>query len=171
LVIEHAEKKADRYRTTRIDRGSPDEEALREEYRRRLAEMLKDPEFRKIEGFPIGDDEAILALSDPPYYTACPNPFLNEIVEKWRSERAALRDELGLPSDEPAGSKYIIRENMPTKNYHREPFAQMFPKARTTRSITRIHITPRSRIKPLCGISCITRTLAMWYWMASVAPA
>jgi len=102
---------------------SPDEEALREEYRRRLAEMLKDPEFRKIEGFPIGEDEAILALSDPPYYTACPNPFLNEIVEKWRSERAALRDELGLPNDEPAGSKYVVRENMPTKNYHREPFA------------------------------------------------
>lgn len=102
---------------------SPDEEALREEYRGRLAEMLKDPEFRKIEGFPIGEDEAILALSDPPYYTACPNPFLNEIVEKWRSERAALRDELGLPNDEPAGSKYIVRENMPTKNYHREPFA------------------------------------------------
>jgi len=102
---------------------SPDEEALREEYRRRLAEMLKDPEFRKIEGFPLGEDEAILALSDPPYYTACPNPFLNEIVEKWRSERAILRDELGLPNDEPAGSKYVIRENMPTKNYYREPFA------------------------------------------------
>lgn len=102
---------------------SPDEEAMRAEYRQRLAEALKDPEFRKIEGFPIGEDEAILALSDPPYYTACPNPFLNEIVEKWRQERAALRDELGLPNDEPAGSKYAIRENMPTKNYHREPFA------------------------------------------------
>ena len=104
-------------------RLSRDEEALREEYRRRLAEMLKDPEFRKIEGFPIGEDKAILELSDPPYYTACPNPFLNEIVEKWRSERAALREELGLPNDEPAGSKYALRENMPTKNYHREPFA------------------------------------------------
>lgn len=102
---------------------SPDEEALRAEYRQRLAEALKDPAFRQIEGFPIGEDEAILALSDPPYYTACPNPFLNEIVEKWRQERAALRDELGLPNDEPAGSKYAIRENMPTKNYHREPFA------------------------------------------------
>ena len=78
---------------------SPDEEAMRAEYRQRLAEALKDPEFRKIEGFPIGEDEAILALSDPPYYTACPNPFLNEIVEKWRQERAAVRDELGLPND------------------------------------------------------------------------
>ena len=102
---------------------SPDEEALREEYRRRLAEMLKEPEFRKIEGFPVGEDEAILALSDPPYYTACPNPFLNEIVEKWQHERAVLRDELGLPNDEPVGSKFAVRENMPTKNYHREPFA------------------------------------------------
>ena len=40
---------------------------VREEYRARLAEKLKDPEFRKIEGFPIGTDEAILALSDPPH--------------------------------------------------------------------------------------------------------
>ena len=27
---------------------------------------------RNIEGFPIGKDEDIIALSDPPYYTACP---------------------------------------------------------------------------------------------------
>jgi hypothetical protein len=31
-----------------------------------LAERLKDPEFRKQEGFPLGTDEAILAMSDPP---------------------------------------------------------------------------------------------------------
>jgi hypothetical protein len=51
-------------------------------YVERLREKLRDSEFRKIEGFPIGDDEAILALSDPPYYTACPNPFLPEILDK-----------------------------------------------------------------------------------------
>lgn len=72
----------------------------RAEYRRRLAEKLKDPEFRKIEGFPIGTDEAILALSDPPYYTACPNPFL----EEWLAENAKPYD----PD---------------TDDYHREPFA------------------------------------------------
>ena len=33
----------------------------------KLREKLKDPEFRKIEGFPIGSDEDILALSDPPH--------------------------------------------------------------------------------------------------------
>ena len=38
----------------------------------KLREKLKDPEFRKIEGFPIGADEDILALSDPPYYAAWP---------------------------------------------------------------------------------------------------
>ncbi len=54
------------------------EEARREHYLKLLAEKLKDPEFRKIEGFPIGKDEDILALSDPPYYTACPNPWLFE---------------------------------------------------------------------------------------------
>jgi DNA modification methylase len=47
-----------------------------------LAERLKDQEFRKIDGFPHGTDDAILALSDPPYYTACPNPFLEDFVHK-----------------------------------------------------------------------------------------
>lgn len=54
----------------------------REHYLALLAEKLKDPEFRKIEGFPIGEDEDILNLSDPPYYTACPNPFIEEFVEQ-----------------------------------------------------------------------------------------
>ena len=75
-------------------------ERIREEYRARLAEKLKDPEFRKIEGFPIGTDEAILALSDPPYYTACPNPFLDE----WIAEHAKPYD----PDSD---------------DYHREPYA------------------------------------------------
>ncbi len=47
----------------------------------RLKESLADPEFRKIEGFPKADDEIILALSDPPHYTACPNPFLGDFVK------------------------------------------------------------------------------------------
>ena len=46
---------------------------FREELRKRL------PELRKIEGFPIGEDDDIINLSDPPYYTACPNPWLKEI--------------------------------------------------------------------------------------------
>jgi hypothetical protein len=58
----------------------PNDEARRQYFLEKLREKLKDPEFRKIEGFPIGEDEDILALSDPPYYTACPNPFLDEFI-------------------------------------------------------------------------------------------
>jgi DNA modification methylase len=73
--------------------------ARREHYLKLLAEKLKDPDFRKIEGFPVGKDEDILALSDPPYYTACPNPWLGEFIKCY-----------GTPYD-------------PKVPYHREPFA------------------------------------------------
>lgn len=58
----------------------PNDEARRAHFTEKLQEKLKDPAFRKIEGFPIGEDEDILAMSDPPYYTACPNPFVGEFV-------------------------------------------------------------------------------------------
>jgi len=86
---------------------TPEEQAKRDEYRRRLVEYLKDPAFRAIEGFPIGSDEDILALSDPPYYTACPNPFLPEIIAEWQQEREDIREKLGLKDEK----------------YQREPFA------------------------------------------------
>ncbi|QDU47377.1 DNA methylase [Symmachiella dynata] len=63
-----------------------------------LAEKLKETDFRKMPGFPLGDDEHILAMSDPPYYTACPNPFLKDFVEHH-------------------GTQYD-----PKTKYHREPF-------------------------------------------------
>ncbi|HRJ40955.1 MAG TPA: DNA methyltransferase, partial [Caldilineaceae bacterium] len=84
----------------------PDEAARRAYFSERLREHLQDPEFRAIEGFPVGDDEAILALSDPPYYTACPNPFLPEIIADWTVRRTVS------PTS---------RANSPT--YKREPFA------------------------------------------------
>lgn len=55
---------------------------------------------RHIDGFPIGSDEDIIALSEPPYYTACPNPFLSDFIES-----------VGHPYDEA------------TDDYQREPFA------------------------------------------------
>ncbi|MCD8175749.1 MAG: hypothetical protein LUD41_07565 [Phascolarctobacterium sp.] len=54
---------------------------------------------RGIEGFPIGTDEDIIALSDAPYYTACPNPFIEEFIR-----------ENGTPYNEA------------TDDYHREPY-------------------------------------------------
>ena len=65
----------------------------------KLRDKLQDPDFRKIEGFPIGSDEDILALSDPPYYTACPNPFIADFIKHY-----------GKPYD-------------PNEPYSREPFA------------------------------------------------
>jgi len=78
----------------------PDDNARREHFLGVLREKLKDPAFRAIEGFPVGSDDDILALSDPPYYTACPNPFLEDFIRHH-----------GKPYD-PA-----------TDNYRREPFA------------------------------------------------
>jgi predicted RNA-binding Zn-ribbon protein involved in translation (DUF1610 family) len=77
----------------------PNDEERRKHFLGILREKLKDPEFRKIEGFPIGSDEDILALSDPPYYTACPNPFIADFIKHY-----------GKPYD-------------PSKPYSREPFA------------------------------------------------
>ncbi|WP_434567664.1 DNA methyltransferase [Vibrio chagasii] len=57
------------------------DEARRAHFSDLLRDKLKDLEFRAIDGFPIGTDEAILELSDPPYYTACPNPWLNQFVD------------------------------------------------------------------------------------------
>ena len=63
---------------------------------------------RNIEGFPIADDEDIIALSDAPYYTACPNPFIAEFI-----------DEIGTPYDEV------------TDDYRREPFASDVSEGKT----------------------------------------
>ena len=75
------------------------DEKRREHFLVKLREKLKYPGFRKIEGFPIGEDEDILALSDPPYYTACPNPFIEDFIKHY-----------GKPLD-------------PSKPYNRKPFA------------------------------------------------
>ncbi len=65
----------------------------------KLQEKLKDPEFRETAGFPVGSDDDILRLSDPPYYTACPNPFISEFIQHY-----------GRPYDT-------------SEDYAREPFA------------------------------------------------
>ncbi len=80
----------------------PSDEARREYFTNLLREKLQDPEFRKIEGFPIGEDEDILKLSDPPYYTACPNPWIADFIEEWEKEKPEKPEDY---------------------NYHREPFA------------------------------------------------
>lgn len=67
------------------------DEARREYFRDELRRKL--PELRQIEGFPIGEDEDIIRLSDPPYYTACPNPWLNDFIQQWEEEKKDLEFE------------------------------------------------------------------------------
>lgn len=67
--------------------------------RRKLTKEDID-KVRNIEGFPIGSDENIIALSDAPFYTACPNPFIEDFIKEY-----------GTPYDEA------------TDDYHREPFS------------------------------------------------
>ena len=43
---------------------------------REFLDLVKD-----IDGFPKAENEEILSLSDPPTYTACPNPFIKEFIE------------------------------------------------------------------------------------------
>ena len=61
--------------------------------------LSKLPELKNIEGYPIGKDEDIIALSQPPYYTACPNPYIEDFIKKH-------------------GTPY----NEETDDYHREPY-------------------------------------------------
>ena len=65
-------------------------------------EMLKAqlPELRKRPDFPTAADKDILRLSDPPYYTACPNPFVGDFI-----------------------NQYGKRFDPATDDYHRKPFA------------------------------------------------
>lgn len=73
------------------------EEERRTYFREELRKKL--PELKKMEGFPIGEDEDILNLSDPPYYTACPNPWLNDFITEWEEEKKQLEKE-GKRSDD-----------------------------------------------------------------------
>ena len=63
------------------------DEARRAHFTEELCKKLQDLRFRKIEGFPIGSDEDILNLSDPPYYTACPNPWIADFIAEWEAQK------------------------------------------------------------------------------------
>lgn len=66
---------------------------------KKLNSQLID-EVRNVEGFPIGTDEDIIKLSSTPSYTACPNPYVNDYLDKYGCRYEECQD-----------------------NYHCEPFA------------------------------------------------
>jgi len=68
--------------------------AIREKYQASPFAELERPlspdeleQVRLIDGFPQGADAAIQAMSIPPYYTACPNPFITRIVATWQTQK------------------------------------------------------------------------------------
>ena len=97
-LLEEPQKPSDP--VTCLGMSFENDETRRAHFTEELREKLRDPEFRKIEGFPIGDDEDILNLSNPPYYTACPNPWVADFIAEWEAQKP----------EQPEG-------------YHREPFA------------------------------------------------
>jgi DNA modification methylase len=93
----------------------PNDKARREYFLAKLKEKLQDLEFRKIEGFPIGEDEDILPLSDPPYHTACPNPFLGEFTKLYGKAYDPTKDNY---SREPFAADVSEGKNDPIYNAH-----------------------------------------------------
>ncbi len=89
---------------------------FRDELRRKL------PELKKMEGFPIGEDEDILNLSDPPYYTACPNPWLNDFIAEWEEEKKELEKQGKRKADfevtEPFATDVSEGKNNPVYSAH-----------------------------------------------------
>ena len=93
------------------------EEERREYFRNELRTKL--PELKKIEGFPIGEDEDIINLSDPPYYTACPNPWLNDFIAEWEKEKENIKDRKKVfHVDEPYASDVSEGKYDPMYLYH-----------------------------------------------------
>ena len=89
---------------------------FREELRKKL------PELKKIEGFPIGADDDIVNLSDPPYYTACPNPWINDFIKEWEADKVRLQAEGKRTADfevkEPYSSDVSEGKNNPVYTAH-----------------------------------------------------
>lgn len=102
LDSRHEEPKKSSGSVTCLGMTFENDEARLAYFTEELRQKLQDPEFRKIEGFPLGNDAAILNLSDPPYYTACPNPWIPDFIAEWEAEKP----------EHPEGYYY-----------HREPFA------------------------------------------------
>lgn len=95
--------------------SDPNMDTARVELREHLAEL------RRLPGFPQGSDEDILQMSYPPYYTACPNPFIAEWLERLDRPSDDGRTDPGpFASDvvEGKGNAFYKAHSYPTKVPH-----------------------------------------------------
>lgn len=91
-----------------------DVDGARDELRERLDAV------RDVDGFPIGDDDAIVGLSLPPFHTTCPNPFLEEWIEANRTDDDDRPDPGPFVTDITVGkgNRFYKAHSYPTKVPH-----------------------------------------------------
>ncbi|EAG7745519.1 DNA methylase [Listeria monocytogenes] len=99
-------------RVTVLGMEFENDDARREYFREELRKKL--PELRSQEGFPIGKDEDIIFLSDPPFYTACPNPWFREINQDLSLKQTGT----GKEASEPYSFDVSEGKNEPIYNVH-----------------------------------------------------
>ncbi|NKE76484.1 DNA methyltransferase [Ochrobactrum sp. MC-1LL] len=93
----------------------------REYFLEKLRAILKNPEFRSRTDFPNASDEEILRLSNPPYYTACPNPFIEDFVQSAKNANMAPA------SDKPYSGDLVANSRHPVYSFH--PYHTKVPPA------------------------------------------
>jgi DNA modification methylase len=103
------------------------EDERREYFRTELRKKL--PELKLMEGFPIGEDDDIIKLSDPPYYTACPNPWLNDFIDQWEKEKKQLEKNGKRAVDFEVGEPYAadVSEGKYNPFYKFHPYPTKIP--------------------------------------------
>lgn len=84
---------------------------FREELRKKL------PELKEMEGYPMGEDEDIIELSDPPFFTVCPNPWINKIIDEWNKNKKENQNSLAFKR-EPFVADVSEGKNDPIYNAH-----------------------------------------------------
>lgn len=104
-----------------LGRKFSSDEERREFFQQRLREILKNPEFRSRSDFPNASDEEILRLSNPPFYTACPNPFLEDFI----SSVGSLGTEPA--TDKPYSGDLVSDSRHPVYSFH--PYHTKVPPA------------------------------------------
>jgi DNA modification methylase len=92
-----------------------------EEHRRAIDDLrLRLASMKNMPGYPVGSDEAVLGMSIPPYYTACPNPYLTEWIEGLDREEREYEDPGPFTADISVGKTHPIYQahSYPTKVPH-----------------------------------------------------
>lgn len=100
-----------------LGREFSSEEDRRFFFRELLREKL--PELKPHDGSPLANDEDIINLSDPPYYTPCPNPWLDELIGQWESEKDKFNNRIEkFKVTDPYSADVSEGKNNPIYNAH-----------------------------------------------------